>query len=190
MSKTRSKTPKGRENKLSKLDWFKYGLEALRLYGLRGLNIEPLSEFIGVTKGSFYWHFKDRKEFFGGIVQYWEDELTTSVIEKIETLPFEADLRLEALTELIFKEEIGKYESDIRAWAAFDEIAALGIKRVDKQRLKYIKSLFGEMGFSNKEAEFRSRIWYLYVVGEFMIFSDKKDSLRNLKEKHKFLTSK
>ena len=187
---SKSKTPKDLENRLSKLDWFKYGLEALRLYGLRGLNIEPLSKFIGVTKGSFYWHFKDREDFYKGLVQYWEDELTTSVIEQIETLPLEADLRLEALTELIFKQEVGKYESDIRAWAAFDDIPARGIKRVDKQRIKHIKSLFEKMGFSKKEAEFRGRIWYLYVVGEFMVFSDKKESLKNLKEKHKFFTSK
>ncbi len=190
MSKTKSKTPKDLENRLSKLDWFKYGLEALRLYGLRGLNIEPLSKFIGVTKGSFYWHFKDREEFYKSLLKYWEDELTTAVIDKIKALPGDADSRLKALMELVFKEDAGRYESDVRSWAAFDEIPARSIARVDKQRLKYVKSLFVEMGFSKKEAEVRSRIFYLYIVGEFMIFSDRKERIKNLAEKHKIFTSK
>jgi len=190
MSNTKSKTPKNHENRLSRLDWFKYGLEALRLYGLRGLNIESLSKFMGVTKGSFYWHFKDREKFYKSLLKYWEDELTTAVIDEIKALPVDAGSRLKALMELVFNEDAGRYESDVRSWAAFDKIPARSIAKIDKQRLKYVKSLFEEMGFSKKEAEIRSRLFYLYIVGEFMILSDTEERSKYLKEKHKFFTSK
>ena len=190
MNKAPAKKTKPRENRLSKTDWLKHGLEALRLYGLRGLNIEPLAEHIGVTKGSFYWHFKDRSDFCEKLVQYWEEELTAVAIDKIRALPGAADERLKALMELVINEELGRYDADVRAWSAFEDIAEKAVARVDKQRMGYVKSLFGEMGFSKKEAEIRSRVFYLYIVGEFMILSDTEERSKYLAEKHKFFTSR
>ena len=190
MTSRQTEQGKTGKSKLSKRLWLVHGLEALRLFGLKGLNVEPLSEYMGVTKGSFYWHFKDREDFIESLLKYWEDELTTAVIDEIKALQVGPDSRLKALMEIVFKEDAGRYESDVRAWAAFDEISARSIARVDKQRLKYVKSLFEEIGFSKKEAEIRSRLWYLYLVGEFMIFSDRKERIKYLAEKHKIFTLK
>jgi len=190
MNKMPSEMTKPRESRLSKTDWLRYGLEALYLYGLRGLNVEPLAEHIGVTKGSFYWHFKDRNDFCECLVQYWEYDLNTVVIEKIQSLSGTAEERIKSLMELVLNEELGKYDSDIRAWAAFDDIAEQAVARVDKQRMGFVKSLFEEIGFSNKDADVRSRIFYLHFIGEFSVFKDKKERSKYISEKHKFFTSK
>lgn len=190
MSRIKDRTNGNGDKKLNKLDWLKYGLEALRNYGVRGLNVEPLAEFIGVTKGSFYWHFKDRKDFYKCLVQYWEEELTTILIDRVKALPVKADERLKALMFIVLKEEAGRYESDIRAWAAIDEIPEKAVARVDKYRLLYVESLFLEMGFSKKEAKVRGRIFYLFIVGEFMVFAENKDRTKYLNEKFKFFTAR
>lgn len=188
MSKDQSQKTEIPESKLSKSDWLSQGLEALRLYGIRSLNIEALADYIGVTKGSFYWHFKNRKEFYKDLIEYWEQELTRIPIEKVMMLSEDPVLRLRALMEFVLDEELGKYDSDMRTLAAIEDIAEKAILRVDIERMSYAKTLFEEMGFSKKEADVRSRIFYLHFIGEFTVFKDKKERSKYIEEKHKFFT--
>ena len=190
MSKDQSQKTKTPESKLSKSEWLSHGLEALRLYGIRGLNIEALADYIGVTKGSFYWHFKNRKEFYKDLIKYWEQALTRIPMEKVKMSSEDPVLRLRLLMESVVNEELGKYDSDIRTLAAVEDIAEKAILRVDKERLSYVKTLFEEMGFSKKEADVRSRIFYLHFIGEFAVFKDKKERSKYIEEKHKFFTSR
>ncbi len=176
--------------RLSKSDWLRQGLESLRLYGIKGLNIDSLSEYIGVTKGSFYWHFKDSKEFRHELIRYWEQEKTTLPIEKIRALSDNPSTRMRALIEVIFNEELGKYDPDMRVLAGIEEKAEKAIERIDKHRIMYTRSLFEEMGFSKKEAAVRARIFYLHCIGEFAVFKNKKERSKYISEKHKFFTSK
>lgn len=185
-----TKNRANRERKLSKSEWLRHGLEALRLYGIKGLNIETLAENIGITKGSFYWHFKCRDEFYEDLIQYWEEKLTTLPIEKIRVLPHNPVLRLKALMKSVLNEELGKYDSCMRLWAAVEVKADEAIARVDKRRMGFVRSLFEEMGFSKKEAAVRSRIFYLHFIGEFSVFKDKKERSKYISEKHKFFTSR
>ena len=41
-------------------DWLKAARLALLHRGPDAVRVEPLARGLGVTKGSFYWHFKDR----------------------------------------------------------------------------------------------------------------------------------
>ena len=50
-----------KRTKLSRDDWLASSMDALLLEGVEGIHIEPLAKRLGVTKGSFYWHFKDRQ---------------------------------------------------------------------------------------------------------------------------------
>ncbi len=184
------KTLVAKEKQFTREDWLRCGLESLSLYGLRGLNIEPLAKYMGVTKGSFYWHFKHRNDFLISLAKYWEEELTTVVIEKAKAKSKDPKECLYEFMRLVLKEESGKYDRDVRAWAAFDEIAEIVVKRVDQKRLSFISGLFRSMGFTKKESEMRSRILYLYIVGEFAVpLGDASDGLKYLKDKHKFFTS-
>ena len=93
--------------------------------------------------------------------------------------------------EFVFEEGSGTYDPDIRSWAVWYSGAAEVVKRVDEERLLFVRRLFRQMGFSDPEVEFRSRIFYLYMVGEFSVFMDEDEDTRKryLKEKHAFFTS-
>jgi len=185
-----TKKPERKQRKLSTSDWLQQGIEALRIYGIRGLNVEELAKFIGVTKGSFYWHFKDRRDFYAKLIQYWEYDFNTVMIEKIQSLSGSADERLKYLIELVLDEELGKYDFAIRSLAPFDDLAEQTVAKVDKQRMGFARRLFEEMGFSKKEAAVRSRIFYLHFIGEFLVFKDKEERSMYISEKHKFFTSR
>ena len=57
--------------RLSKEEWLARALEVLGKKGAGELTIESLARHLGVTKGSFYWHFRDRADFFRQLIEYW-----------------------------------------------------------------------------------------------------------------------
>ena len=46
-------------DQLSAKDWLDQGLKALAHSGFTALKAEPLAKAMGVSRGSFYWHFSD-----------------------------------------------------------------------------------------------------------------------------------
>lgn len=184
------RTRKPKIERLNKKLWLTRGLEALRVYGLRGLGAEPLAKMIGVTKGSFYNNFKDRQELLNSLLDLWEREVTVEIINHIARVPGGPKKRLLAMMEYVLKDKFDKYDPAMRAWASHDEIAAEVVRRVDAERLSFITGLFKETGFSDKQAEMRARVMYYYMIGEFSIMTDDSDTRRMnlLKSTSKFLT--
>jgi len=93
---------------------------------------------------------------------------------------------------IITEEKVGRYEAAIRAWAIHDEMARTILRKVDEQRLKYITSVFTDIGFKKTDAEIRARMMLYYQVAEQGIFlSDSKDKRKKLlKKRYTFLIRK
>ena len=70
--------------RLSKEEWLARALEVLGRKGAGELTIESMARHLGVTKGSFYWHFKDRADFFRQLIEYWDEHFTQTVIVEIQ----------------------------------------------------------------------------------------------------------
>jgi len=153
--------------------------------------IEPMARLLGVTKGSFYWHFKDRGDFLDRLLEYWETEMTEKISAHVEHTRGKPKKQLLALLEHIVKEEINRYDAAVRAWALYDERAAKVVRRVDERRLAYCQQLFLDMGFSPEQADIRSRMSYHYVVGEYTAFvkdPTRTERLAHVRLRHELLT--
>lgn len=75
-----------RERKtLTRADWVGAALDALARDGLRAVAVEPLAERLGATKGSFYWHFRDRNALLEAAVAHWERTATDDLIARLES---------------------------------------------------------------------------------------------------------
>ena len=79
MAKKRQLTPR-----YSREDWLHKALEVLAAKGPSQLNIGALCKALGVTRGSFYWHFEDRKDFIHELLELWHEEYTARMPEFIE----------------------------------------------------------------------------------------------------------
>ncbi len=156
--------------RLDRYDWLVQGIETLRGSGIDAVRVEPMARLLGVTKGSFYWHFKDRGEFLDRLLEYWETEMTDKIAAHVAHAEGQPHKQLLALLEHIVNLEINRYDAAVRAWALYDERAARVVERVDERRLAYIDQLFLDMGFSAEQADIRSRMSYHYVVGEYTAF--------------------
>ena len=58
---------------LDRENWIESATDVLAREGLGGLRIEVLAKRCGVTKGSFYWHFKDRQDLLTAILEHWQE---------------------------------------------------------------------------------------------------------------------
>ena len=68
--------------RLGREDWIRGGLELLGTSGIEKVKIVPLAEKLGVTSGSFYWHFTNRRQLYNELLEYWEREMTDKAIEQ------------------------------------------------------------------------------------------------------------
>jgi AcrR family transcriptional regulator len=177
--------------RLDRYDWLMQGIETLRNCGIGAVRVEPMARLLGVTKGSFYWHFKDRGEFLDDLLEYWETEMTDKIGAHLAHTEGEPQRQLLALLEHIVNEEINRYDAAVRAWALYDERAAKIVRRVDERRLAHCRQLFLDMGFSSEQADIRSRMSYHYVVGEYTAFVKDPtlaERLAHVRLRHELLT--
>ena len=123
---------------LTSEDWLKLALETLNNEGIHKVNVEYLARKLKVTKSSFYWHFKNREALLKEMLNHWITSLTTDIIERSKEGSKDAEETLLKLTTIITSENVGRYESAIRAWVTHDEMARSILQKVDQQRLEYI----------------------------------------------------
>ena len=71
-------------DQLSAKDWLDQGLKTLTASGFTALKAEPLAKAMGVSRGSFYWHFADIGAFHAAILAHWRDVAAEQVIANLE----------------------------------------------------------------------------------------------------------
>jgi len=180
---------KSQFSNLTRQDWIEQGLKTLAETGVETVRVEPLAKVLGVTKGSFYWHFKNREDFLEAILQEWVKCQTNSIIEQVEALGGDATTKLLYLFELAIQDD-GRAENAIRAWATSNSKITTVLAQVDQRRLNYTKDLFLQVGFAPFEAMVRARMVYYALVGEFTIGtrSDQTERLAEIRLQHAILT--
>lgn len=167
-SKAPKSQPKAREStRLGVDDWVRGALDLLAEEGVDGVRIEVLAKRLHVTKGSFYWHFKDRNGLLRVMLDDWRRRATLDIINRIESGDEPPQKRLQTLLHLPFRGGRSKRGADvelsIRLWGRTDTDARATLAEIDKLRLRYISKLFTEVGFAKEEAETRAVLAYAYM---------------------------
>ena len=110
---------------------------------------DRLAKKLGVSRGSFDWHFADVSAFRAAILKRWREIMLENIIEEIERVP---DDRLEALIRRAFAAG-SRLESAVRAWATADPLARVAVEAVDVERIGYLRKLLIETGVDPSVAE-------------------------------------
>lgn len=176
--------------RLRRQDWLHHALETLRRSGVSGLRVEPLARSLGVTTGSFYWHFKDREDLLQAVLEHWTEEMTAAVARRMGAAGEPQDQMRQMLLD-ITREDRNRYEIAVRNWAAFHHYAAKSVRIVDECRMAYVLGLFLQMGFDRQEAEIRSRMLICYQIGEagFSITASLERRLEMAEARFRILTT-
>src|ERR1700710_3169072 len=150
-------------DQLSAEDWIDQGIKALIKSGFTALKAEPLAKAIGVSRGSFYWHFKDIGAFHAAILARWREVAAEQIIANVEA----ASKQESPLPVLLRRTFGGKpvLEAAVRSWALHDPVARTALQALDRRRLDYVASLFERSGLSPDIARARAQIFYWAFLG-------------------------
>lgn len=153
-----------RSGRLSAEDWAQAALDLIAEQGVAAVAVEPLARRLGVTKGSFYWHFPSREALLQAALERWENVEQEAVFGTLEQVPDPRE-RLRALFQMVAHE----YQSHVIYSAllkALDHPAVQPvIDRVSKRRLDYLAASFRQAGLAREDALHRARLTYAAYVG-------------------------
>jgi AcrR family transcriptional regulator len=149
---------------LSPDDWAKAALAAIARGGVSAVAVETVAAELGATKGSFYWHFRNRDALIQAALDRWERDRTDAVIEDLDREPDPAT-RLRKLLTAAFA--LGPTDrAEIALLANPDHPAALrAVRRVAERRISYISRQLEALGWPSDDALDRAMLMYYVYVG-------------------------
>jgi AcrR family transcriptional regulator len=150
-------------DKLAVTDWLDQGLKTLAKNGFTALKAEPLANAMGVSRGSFYWHFADIGAFHAAILRHWREVAAEQIITDLEASATDGTA-LPLLLRRVFGERLA-LENAVRAWATLDPAARRAVQAIDRRRLSYVESLLKRSGVSPGVARARAQILYWAFLG-------------------------
>jgi AcrR family transcriptional regulator len=150
-------------DQLSAKDWLDQGLKTLAQSGFTALKAEPLSKAMGVSRGSFYWHFADIGAFHAAILARWREVAAEQIIANVEAASGHEN-PLTLLLRRVFSEKL-TLENAVRTWASVDPVARAAVQAIDQRRLGYVASLFRQTGLTEAVASARAQVLYWAFLG-------------------------
>ncbi len=169
------KTPR---HQLDRAAWIQAALDTLADEGVTGIRVEVLAKRLHVTKGSFYWHFKDRQDLLAGVLDTWKDGRIRDIIKQTRPEPGKEEAQIFHVIDVYSASRNKKgilIELAMREWARRDAQAAATVEEVDAWRLRCARELFLAIGQPLHEASTRSMLLYAYVFGVSMMNCEKFD---------------
>jgi AcrR family transcriptional regulator len=153
-------------------DWVNAAFLVLAKKGAAAVRVEPLAKQLRVTKGSFYWHFKDRADLLAQILTEWERRATSQVIALVDEKGGSPRERLQHLMVITATHpQAAPIEQAIRAWGAQERSVRNALERVDQRRIAYVRDLLVASGVKGTTALHRSKLMYLALIGEYAVVS-------------------
>jgi AcrR family transcriptional regulator len=153
--------------------WIEAATQVLVDQGIDHVRVDVLATQLAVTRGSFYWHFRDREDLLRRVLQAWRESATEQLTRRLETASTDPHEQLRDVISLPFRgraaARAARIELAIRAWARRDEMARQAVDEADASRIAYHAQVFAALGFAPVEAAQRAFVLYSYEVAESLL---------------------
>lgn len=148
----------------SAADWEQAAVELIAEKGVQALAIEPLARRMGITKGSFYWHFSNRESLLDQTLQRWEEHDSRNLSKSLGEIDHPRD-RLISFFRRVGKEKLThEVYSELCAAAGHPQVEPV-LERVANRRMEHLSAAFLEMGMPEKLARHQARLTYSVYLG-------------------------
>jgi AcrR family transcriptional regulator len=154
--------------RLGPADWCDVALDAIAGGGLDAVVVESLAKRLGVSKGSFYWHFENRDALLRAAAERWEQVRADEMSEMLADVADPVERLRVLLTGAFGQTRAVRIEAGF-VWSRDNDAIAPILRRVTRRRVAYLTDLFVQSGHAARQAEHRARIAYGAYVGLFLI---------------------
>lgn len=151
--------------------WLDAAVQLLIEEGIDQVKVQRLAAVLKASRGSFYWHFRNREELLDAILQRWLENNTDALIAALGPAERSLEERLLGLFTLWMERHpvYPRFDNAVRAWAAKSAKARRVQRRADRQRLQHLERLFLDAGFPPAEARVRGDVLYFTQVGYYAL---------------------
>lgn len=166
------------KTQLDRATWVRVATLVLAEQGIDGVRVEVLAKRCEVTKGSFYWHFKNRHDLLQAMLETWKEGRIKDILKQTRVEPGRELHQLRHVLDVYSANRNRRgmqIELAVRDWARRDADAAAIVLEVDAIRLDCARRLFLASGASEGEASIRSVLLYAYVFGQSLMTVDSLD---------------
>lgn len=161
----------GEKQNLTADDWAEAALEAMASGGLDAVAVEPLARSLGVTKGSFYWHFENRDALVAAALELWERRETVDVISGLENEPDPQERIFKVFRRANSSYKAGRLYLALAA-ASDNPVVERCVQKVSRLRLEYLQQCYRELGQSEHDAKLWSTFAYATFIGNQQVHRD------------------
>lgn len=161
---------------LTREAWVKAAMNLIAQEGVQAVAVEPLALVLGVTKGSFYWHFQNRDELIHASLEAWEQDQSADVVSRYGGIA-DPRRRLRVLLFAAFEDvENGKFFAALTV-SSEDPRVQPYLQRATERRLAFGVEAFQDLGLTEKEAKERALLAYAAYAGYFQLLRTTPDAV-------------
>jgi AcrR family transcriptional regulator len=156
--------------RLTRDDWLDAAFRAAINGGFDAVRVLALANVLGVSRGSFYWHFTDHAELVSALIDRWyqrtieanQDERGGDLCDPTRRI---LCILEGAIAHSVEDREHDRFEQALRSLASKDSTVAVLLERVDKARLQLLHSHYFQLVRDDEKARELAALFYLAVVG-------------------------
>ncbi|MFI6498192.1 TetR/AcrR family transcriptional regulator [Nonomuraea typhae] len=152
------------ERLLTREDWTRAAMGAIGAGGLAAVAVDRLATQLGASRGSFYWHFKNRQDLLTAALATWEQEGSTDVETALRKVEAPAE-RLRTIFATAFAHPLAADIEAALAAMAGDPLVAPVLERVTAARLRVLRQIFADLGYDEDECDVRARVFHVIYLG-------------------------
>lgn len=175
----------------SRDDWVDAAWKLLGEAGVDGVRVEALARKLGVTKGSFYWHFKNRQALIDALFDRWfglREENREDFLREV-TAPQD---RLWKVIERSITRGTRGQAAALRLWAQHHPEDGSRITEADYLRRRFFAKQFQALGHDDRAAEVRAEVYMAVISAEYLHAGARSeaDRLHFARRKHEMLVGR
>ena len=156
-------------HRLTKEQWLSLALDVLARNGSTALSLNNLIKHLHVTKGSFYWHFKNQADFQFALIDHWHETHTLVVANKIDGVDGGPETQLRSLMKMVITERHVLFDGAITALTIQNPDLRPKVQASYDLRIAYVRKCFSALGFRGKELSARTRMFVAFMTSEPLV---------------------
>jgi len=154
-------------SRLTRDAWIAHGFDVLRTTGHEALKADTMCKALGVSRGSFYWHFPSLSDFHNALLVAWRHQNTETVIAELQGYIDEASQLVALIQKAVDTPQ--PLENAMRRWGGANEGVAAALNDVDQTRRAYLADLLSAAGIEDQEAQDRATLLVWAMVGRSFV---------------------
>ncbi|MFI1464393.1 TetR/AcrR family transcriptional regulator [Nocardia carnea] len=145
-----------RTARLSYDDWVDGALNLLSREGIGAIKIQRLCQELGVTKGSFYWHFDDIEQLMTAMADRWSAIQSRTVRDMAAFAEIPVEERIEKMAAMLVDQRHWIVETSVREWSRSNPKVAAAVRNLDQRVFETVKRTMLDLGFDENQAGIRA----------------------------------